>query len=110
MKLMMAILFMSSLCGVVIFYSMYFYFLNEFRIMIKNENAVSWVKVKKTGVTEIQAAYKALQLSKSGVLGDSVLSSSALRCRKKTVLFLYLGIFSFMTLLVTGLADSLAAG
>jgi len=77
MKLIFSILFISSLLGSLVSYPLYFYMLNKFKEIIKSENFDAWEKIREGKYVEIQAAYRALQLSKNGTLGDIPLSNQA---------------------------------
>lgn len=108
MKILMSVIFLLAVCGMFVVYPMYFYFLNEFKNLLASNHPDIWNRLVSSNKPSIQAAYRALQLSKHGKIENIQLSVAVLMARKRAIVALYLGVFLFLIVLAIGLAESVS--
>ncbi|MCU1016022.1 hypothetical protein ACNPM2_12855 [Stenotrophomonas geniculata] len=106
----MSWLFLLSILGIIIFYPAYFYFLHEFKVRLERDHP-ELSRRKRPGVSlEFEGAYQRLRAVNRGRLDGVILSKSVCDSHRLASRFLYLGMTSFMVLLMLGLYDSVWGG
>lgn len=110
MKTLISVIFLLAMCGMFVVYPMYFYFLNEFKNLLASNHSDIWGRLVSSRKSNLQAAYRALQLSKHGRIENIQLVVAVLVARKRAIITLYLGMFLFFIVLAIGLTESVKVG
>lgn len=106
----MSWLFLLSILGIIIFYPAYFYLIHEFKVRLERDHP-ELSRRKRPGVSwAFEGAHQRLRAVKRGRLDGVILSKSVCDSHRLASLFLYLGMTSFMVLLMLGLYDSVWGG
>lgn len=105
----MGIVFLLGLIGMVFSYPAYFFFLFEFKRLLKRDHPEIWSQ--RGGVAmmgELQVAYKALRDVKGDLLDGVHLSGEVVSAHRAATILLHVGLSLFLIVLFLGLFESVS--